>query len=64
MKIYFATWLEDKSLGKSMTELGANNRLLSYHFLKVGVSAKLPKNALRRYIKTGKEERHGKKRTD
>ena len=33
MKIVFATWLFDKTLGNCMTKKGANSRLLSYHFL-------------------------------
>ena len=34
MKIIFATWLFDKTLGNCMTKKKANSRLLSYHFLR------------------------------
>ncbi|HSH25607.1 MAG TPA: hypothetical protein VLA13_08740 [Massilibacterium sp.] len=33
MKVYFATWLFDKTLGQSLTKLNGKSRLLSYHFL-------------------------------
>jgi hypothetical protein len=33
MRIYLATWLFDKTLGRSLTKKKASNRLLSYHFL-------------------------------
>ena len=34
MKIYFATWLFDSTLGISLTKKKAPKRLVSYHFLK------------------------------
>lgn len=58
MKIYLATWLGDRSLGKSLTKKGGSRRLVSYHFiLDQGVSTK----HLRKYIKTGKADIRKKK---
>ena len=33
MNIYLATWLEDNQ-AESLSKIGANNRLLSYYFIK------------------------------
>ncbi len=33
MKIYLATWLEEVSQDKALTNKGAKNRLLSYFFV-------------------------------
>lgn len=50
MKIYLATWLTDRSLGKSLTKKDGNTRLLSYHFLlEQGISTGL----LKEYLETG-----------
>jgi hypothetical protein len=51
MKIYFATWLFDQTLGKSLTKLEASDRLLSYFFLQ---QQEITNQQLTRYIKTGK----------
>lgn len=51
MKIYFATWLTDKSLGKSLTKHKANARLVSFHFLR---EQKVDSNHIDEYKKTGK----------
>jgi hypothetical protein len=50
MKIVFATWLVDKSLGDSLTKNSAANRLVSYHFI---VEQKVTKKILKNYIKKG-----------
>lgn len=51
MKLYFATWLTDRSLGKSLTKKKAKSRLLSYHFLREqGISSEL----LRKYCQFGR----------
>ena len=51
MKVYLATWLGDRSLGKSLTRNNAKRRLLSYHFLKdQGAQQK----EFNKYIHTGK----------
>lgn len=34
MKIYMATWLYDRSLGRTSTKLRSRRRLLSYYFLR------------------------------
>ena len=34
MKIYLATWLSDRSLGKSLTKRRASRRLLSFFFIR------------------------------
>lgn len=51
MKIYLATWLFDKTLGRSCTKLKANKRLLSYYFL---IEGKITDEELKKYIKTGR----------
>ena len=51
MKIYFATWLFDKTLGESMTNQNAFRRLLSYHFIREGQTTN---NQLSKYCQTGK----------
>jgi len=51
MKIYFASWLFDKTLGNSLTKKKANTRLLSYHFIKEGETTK---EQLQQYCKTGR----------
>ncbi len=51
MKVYFATWLVDRTLGVSLTKKRANVRLLSYYFLSAqGISH--PQFVF--YIKTGR----------
>ena len=51
MKIYFAAWLFDKSLGQSLTKKRANVRLLSYYFIKEG---KTTNEQLEKYVVTGR----------
>lgn len=51
MKIYFASWLFDKSLGQSLTKKRANVRLLSYYFIKEG---KITNDQLNQYCTTGR----------
>ena len=51
MKIYFATWLTDRSLGTSLTKKKANVRLVSYHFLK---EQQVTSEQILRYCKTGR----------
>lgn len=59
MKIYFATWLFDRTLGKSLTKKKARNRLLSYYFL---VEQGISEEDLSKYIRTGRlDARKGKK---
>lgn len=50
MEIHFATWLFDRTLGKSLTKKGASNRLLSYYFL---VDGGIKKKQLNEYVNTG-----------
>jgi len=51
MKIYMATWLTDRTLGRSLTKKKANTRLISFHFLREqGISP----DQLRTYINTGR----------
>ena len=60
MKIYFATWLFDKTLGAGLYKHKANNQLVSYHFLN---EQGVVRNQLIRYIKTGCHENiHRKKK--
>lgn len=51
MKIYMATWLTDRTLGRSLTKKRANNRLLSFHFLR---EQEITFEQLRQYIRTGR----------
>jgi hypothetical protein len=51
MKVYFATWLFDKTLGWSMTKKRGNRRLLSYHFLR---EQGIDSSQLHTYCKRGK----------
>jgi hypothetical protein len=51
MRIYFATWLFDKTLGESLTKKQAFSRLLSFHFIR---EQGLQNNHLRKYCRTGK----------
>ena len=51
MKIYFATWLTDRSLGRSLTKKKGSKRLLSFHFLREqGITTPL----LTQYCRTGR----------
>jgi len=54
MKVYFATWLYDKSLGVSMKKHGVETQLISYHFL---TDQKITKNQLSRYVRTGRHKK-------
>lgn len=47
MKIYLATWLEDNQ-GKTLTEEGNTQRLMSFYFLK-----EAPVDFLDKYVQTG-----------
>lgn len=51
MKIYMATWLFDRSLGKSLTKKRANVRLISYYFLR---EQEIDKESLELYCSTGR----------
>lgn len=53
MKIYFATWLTDKSLGGSLSLYKADNRLASYHFLK---EQNVTAEELIHYVDTGENK--------
>lgn len=58
MKIYFAMWLTDRSLGVSLTKKKAKRRLVSYFFLKQqNISEKL----LNQYYETGRCDPRKKK---
>ena len=46
-----ATWLTDRTLGRSLTKKRANNRLLSFHFLR---EQEITFEQLRQYIRTGR----------
>lgn len=51
MKIEFATWLYDRSLGRSLTKLGERNRLVSYYFLQ---DQNIEDWHLEKYVRTGR----------
>jgi hypothetical protein len=51
MKIYFASWLTDATLGISLTRKKANRRLLSFHFIRTQGGTK---ELLNRYSVTGR----------
>ena len=53
MKIILATWLADRSLGRSLTKKGARKRLLSYHFLQ---EQRVTSEQLEQYVKTGETD--------
>jgi hypothetical protein len=36
MKIYLATWMQEVSQGKSLTNVSGNRRLLSYYLIEAG----------------------------
>ena len=60
MKIYFATWLTDITLGISLTKKRANSRLASFHFLK---EQQISVENLSKYAKVGRVDvRKTKKR--
>lgn len=50
MRIFFATWLAEKSHGEALTKCGARQRLLSYHFIK---EQKVSKTGIETYCKDG-----------
>lgn len=50
MKIFFATWLTDESLGVSLTKNQAMPRLISYHFIS---QQKITHEQLQEYANTG-----------
>lgn len=50
MKIIFATWLTDRTLGTSLTKKGGSQRLVSYHFL---LEQKITRKHLIKYVETG-----------
>ena len=51
MKIFFATWLTDRSLGRSLTKKKAGRRLLSYYFL---LEQEVSTSLLNKYCLTGR----------
>jgi hypothetical protein len=51
MKIYFAAWLTDRSLGDSLTKKGAKTRLLSFYFLR---EQNITDEMIAEYSQTGK----------
>ena len=51
MIIYMATWLFDRSLGKSLTKKKSRNRLVSYYFLR---EQQITTEQLNRYCRTGR----------
>ena len=51
MKIFFATWLVDRSHGTSLSKKKASSRLLSFHFLR---EQKITKQEIKRYCSEGK----------
>lgn len=58
MKIYFATWLTDRSHGQGLTKMGAANRLGSYHFL---IEQNISSPMFKEYVKTGNTDPRIKK---
>jgi len=58
MKIIFATWLYDRTLGSSLTKVKAENRLLSYHFL---CDQEITLEQLKEYVITGELDTRKKK---
>lgn len=50
MKVYFATWLTDRTLGQSLTKKGGNCRLLSYYFIR---EQETPPKQFERYVRRG-----------
>ena len=46
-----ATWLADRSLGRSLTKNKARKRLLSFHFLR---EQKITSDQLRKYVTFGR----------
>jgi len=50
MKVFFATWLVDRSHGTSLSKKKASSRLLSFHFLR---EQKITSSLLSEYSKTG-----------
>jgi len=51
MKIYFATWLLEKTQGWCLTKKRGNKRLLSYHFLR---EQEIGSSQLHTYCQIGK----------
>ena len=54
MKVIFATWLTDRTLGDSLTKYNANDRLLSYYFIKEQLRPDVYKEQTVEYVRTGK----------
>ena len=50
MKVFFATWLTDRSLGTSLSKKKGSSRLLSFHFLR---EQEITSSLLSEYSKTG-----------
>jgi hypothetical protein len=60
MRVYFASWLYDITLGRSLTLKGGTNRLLSFYFLnEMGVT----KEQLEKYCRTGRLDIRKKRNT-
>lgn len=54
MKIYFATWLRDYTNGPTLTKVGGNARLLSYHLYREEEGKnEYPPDTLAQYAATG-----------
>jgi hypothetical protein len=58
MKIYLATWLVDRSVGTTLTKLGAMKRLLSFFFIK---DQEIPQEGFTEYCETGEFDPRKKK---
>lgn len=50
LRIYLATWLNDPTMGPSLTKKGARYRLLSFFFLK---ELKITSQEVKEYLRTG-----------
>lgn len=50
MRIYFATWLAEKSQGEALTKVNAPRRLLSYFFIR---EQKVSQTGMKKYSRTG-----------
>jgi hypothetical protein len=59
MKIYFATWLFDKTLDWNLTKKRGNTRLISYYFLR---EQGIDSQQLKTYCKLGRIYRNKTKK--
>ena len=58
MKVFMATWLFDRTLGRSSTKLRSRSRLLSFYFIK---EQELNNEQFQNYITTGRLDPRKKK---